>query len=290
MTDLFPRRRVRRHARAPPRHAGPAALAGGRRPDGRGALRRLRRSGFPLPIVPVPRPDRALGAGSICSSASAIRRTSASAPRRRSLLLAYDVLQLGGAPLPHRRPRQPLRDPAARAGHRLGDDAAAAADRSPRRPGGRRRERCSRVFHLPLPWQPGERSCRSRSIYVRRRLDGAGLGLRLHRRLRLPRRRGGAPARQGAERHRDGARPRAASLRARRARRGRRARARHAARHHRAGRQGAGARVRRRAAPHAEDVALLTQPVAALPRHPRPAHLAVGPAWTSISRACRCPI
>ena len=152
---------------------------------------------------------------------SAIPATLRLADGRRRLLLAYDVLQLGGLLFLTGGLDNPfailLLVPVIVSATTL----APRADDPPRRPRHRRRER-PRRRPLAAALVSGETQLPLPLDLRRRRLGGAGLGLHLHRRLCLPRRRGGAAARQGAQRHRDGARPRAASLGARRPRRRRR--------------------------------------------------------------------
>ena len=73
-------------------------------------------------------------------------------PDRAAWLLAFDILQLAVAAVSHRRPRQSVRVPAARAGADRRDRIAAALHADPRRVrhGVRDHARCSCTF--PLPW------------------------------------------------------------------------------------------------------------------------------------------
>ena len=218
------------------RYAGPAALACRHR-----AERRRRRRAFRLRL---PAAVRALlcsssppRPGSIWRCASAIRRATGWATMRRPLLLAFDILQLaallyltGGLQNPF---AMLFLAPVLISATALPPERTLAL--------GLPRGRLGPILVLVAPAAAlGSGPALDAALPLRHRdLDGDPARHRLHRRLCLARRRGGAPARRGARRDRAGARPRAAPVPARRPRGRRRARARHAARDDRARRQGA---------------------------------------------------
>ena len=149
--------------------------------------------GFRLPIV------LCLGIIALSAWLNLILRVRYPASQRlgttwAAVLLAYDACQLGALLYLTGGLENPfailLLVPVIVSATTLG----AAADRSPRR---HRRGDRERARRLPpaAPLVSGRGSAPPAGL-CRRRLGGAGLGLRLHRRLRLPRRRGGAPARQ----------------------------------------------------------------------------------------------
>ena len=167
-----------------------------------------------------------------------------------------------------RRPGEPVRLPADRAGHRLGLDAAAQGHRRARRAhhhrGDGAHQLSSPAAVVPSFEPAAPVSLRDGGV------GGGGIRHPVHRLLFVAHGGRGAAHGQGLGRRRDGAGARAEIVGARRSGRGGGARSRHAARDHRRGDQGDDAR-RQAVRPALRGSHSAQGAGRALPRHPRPA-------------------